>query len=751
MSFVSTLQPFNVSGTPSRQARLGVRALWATASLMSSLSAVAAETSSADSGAELAEVVVTSTKRSQDLQQVPLSITAISATTIQDAGIRDFADYAEKVPNLTYSAGFGVIAGRTVAIRGVQGANTTGFYIDDMPVPQSLDPRVLDIDRIEVLRGPQGTLYGARSMGGTIRLITTQPDTHDFSVRAHGLGAGVKAGGGDYQFDGSLNLPLIQDTLAVRLTAFTASDGGFINRIFPNPAAPATLASKRVATNDSSGGMLSALWKATDDLTVRALLMTQASSLNGWPLSDYSAGTLTQTRLFDIPEYANDRWTFGGLSINYATAIGDFVSSTGYFDRNAKETEDVSEFTTAAFGVAPVPSAIETWNTVHNFVEEARFSSKWRGPVQFVGGIYFTRSNTQLPQLQYAHGLDAANGGIFGSDLVYYSAGPGRDDEEAGFGELTFQISPQLSVTLGDRYSHIKTSLFTDWTGLVVAGVPPGGGSLSADSQTPKAVIKYDVTSDINVYALASKGFRPGNGQVAPPVSFCDADYTASAVTPAQLGSYGEDHLWNYEVGAKTRWLERRIILNAAAYQINWTHLQQQSRFACGFTFEVNAGAARSRGGEIELTALPLEHLQISAGLGYEDAVITASSPTLRAPAGSPVQQIAPWTASLSGEYTFTLTGKWTGLFRADANYVDHSFSANEDPANPRLRKAYDLVNLRLGAKSDHYEVFAFVENVGNVHANLGDDSSQAGEDPGRPRILTNRPRTMGVEATLRF
>jgi outer membrane receptor protein involved in Fe transport len=756
MSSVATLQNCDVHQVRSRRVRLAVGSLLGAAAISTSLAAAAADAAGPAEAAEgsalqLEEIVVTSSKRREDLQQVPMSVTALSTAAIRDAGIKEFSDYAQRVPNLTYAAGTGVIAGRTVAIRGVQGANTTGFYIDDMPVPQSLDPRVLDVDRIEILRGPQGTLYGARSMGGTIRLITTPPDTDEFSARTHALGAGLKGGGGDYQFDGSLNAPLIKDTLALRATAFTASDGGYITRIFPDPANPSTLASRRVGTDDLSGGMLSLLWKASDALSVRAMVLTQASSLNGWPLSDYNADTLTQRRQFDIPEYANDRWTYGGVTISYSTPIGDITSTAGYFDRNAKETEDVSEATAAVLGAPLLASPVQTWITAHNFVEEARFLSTWQGPVSFIGGLYYSHSNTQNPQVQYVPGLNAATGGIFGTDLGYQAAVPGLDRERAVFGELTYQLTPQWSVTLGDRYSYIETSRYTFWTGFATGGTPGGGGSTSGYSQTPKAVIKYQVNSDVNVYALAAKGFRPGFGQPAPPPAFCGSDYQSSGLTPAQLSSYGEDHLWNYELGTKTRWLDHRVTLNAAIYQINWTSLQQQSRFACGYTFLVNAGGARSRGGELELTALPFDHLQITAGFGYEHAVITASSPTLEEPVGAPVQQVAPWTASLSAQYTFHLAGEWNGVFRADGNYVDHSFSANENPAQPLLRKSYNLVNLRLGARNDKYEVFGFVQNVGNVHANLSDDASQSANDPGRPRILTNPPRRIGVEVTVRF
>ena len=699
----------------------------------------------------LQEIVVTSTKREENLQQVPLSVTAISAETIQEAGIRDFGDYARIVPNLTYSAGFGVIAGRTMAIRGVQGLNTTGFYIDDMPVPATLDPLVLDIDRIEVLRGPQGTLYGARSMGGTVRLITEAPDLNEFSARVHGLGSKVYDGGRGYQADTTVNLPVIDNTLAVRINGFIGNTGSFIDRVYPSASNPAVNVSTLTGRNDFNGGSLSILWKPLDDLTIRPFVMTQASYLNGWPLSDVYAGSLIQNRHFDIEENAGDHWTYAGVTINWGLPLGDITSSTGYFNRHAYEIEDVSEWLASASGLGLIASSVWSGSSVHEFVEETRFSSKFPGPVQLIIGVYVNRTGSNYPQYEYAPGINAASGGAFGTDLVYGSEAPGNDDENAIFGEFTYKFAPGWSAILGARESHITTSEYVPWTGILVAGVPGGGGSTTANSFTPKFSLKYAPNDDIEYYATAAKGFRPGNGQVAPPPTFCGADYTSTGLTPAALSMYGADSLWSYELGTKTQWLEHRLTVNAAAYQINWSELQQQSRFACGFTFLVNAGAARSRGGEIEVAALAAPGLQFTLGVGYEDAVITASSPQLETTVGSPVQQVAPWTVSSSVEYTHHLVGNWEGLGRIDYSYTDHSFSANEDPANPRLRQSYSLTNVRIGGKDRQYEIDGFINNLFNVHANLSDDASEAGEDPGRPRILVNPPRTFGLEGTVRF
>jgi len=221
---------------------------------------------------------------------------------------------------------------------------------------------------------------------------------------------------------------------------------------------------------------------------------------------------------------------------------------------------------------------------------------------------------------------------------------------------------------------------------------------------------------------------------------------TTTGLTPGDISKYGSDYLWNYEVGAKTQTFDNKLKVNISAYQINWKNIQQQSRFAsCGFTFLVNAGAARSRGGELEVAVAPMRGLQLSAALGYEDAVITESSPTLAQAVGQPIQQVAPWTASAAADYTIPLSSVWNGIFRLDYNYTDHSFSANNNAQNMRLRPSYQLVNIRAGVQSESWLLEAFVANLTNEHPNLGDSASEAGEDPGRPRINTIAPRTFGV------
>src|ERR1700732_5012422 len=262
---------------------------------------VAANAAETAAPGELETITVTAQKRSESEQSVPLSMTTFSAAALQQKEINTFFDYATKVPNLAFApTGDGVGTARTVSIRGISGDNVTGFYIDDTPLPDSLDPRVLDIDHIEVLRGPQGTLYGARSMGGVVRIITKEPNLNDFQASVHG---GVSTTDHTHQpnwtGDGVVNIPLIQDYAALRLSGFYDTEAGYFKRSFcTNPAAAMAVTCTPLATTgittvdkvvqiNTSGGAASLTIKVNDALTITPRVMLQKATYNGFPLSDY--------------------------------------------------------------------------------------------------------------------------------------------------------------------------------------------------------------------------------------------------------------------------------------------------------------------------------------------------------------------------------------------------------------------------------------------------------------------------------
>src|SRR5215471_13999049 len=341
----------------------------------------ATETTSQSTGLE--EVIVTAQKRSESEQSVPMSITTFSSTALQQKAITEFFDYATKVPNLAFApTGDGVGTARTISIRGITGIagdGTTGFYIDDVPLPDSIDPRVLDLERIEVLRGPQGTLYGARSMGGTVRLITQVPDLSHFSATVHGgLSDTDRTDRPNYTADAVVNIPLVQDRIALRLTGFYDDEAGYFKRSWCTDPATAGVSCfplstsgrsqvSNVAAIDTYGGSASLTIKAGDAVTITPRIMLQRSTYNGFPLGDYNSmpengigfpvpsgpytlptplntTNFTQARFFDVPERGSDWWDLYSLTLHWNAGAGELVSSTAYFDRKVDEHENQSEF-----------------------------------------------------------------------------------------------------------------------------------------------------------------------------------------------------------------------------------------------------------------------------------------------------------------------------------------------------------------------------------------------------------------------
>lgn len=734
----------------------------------------------------LQEVIVTAERRSENLQQVPMSITALDATQLEQRNIVSFIDYGTTVPNLGFGySGVGYANGRTISIRGVAGANTTGFYLDDTPLPDTIDPRIVDIDRIEVLRGPQGTLYGARSEGGTVRLITHQPDVDNFNGRVHaGVSDTWNTVEPNYYGDAAINFPLINDRLALRIVALYDSEAGFFRREFPtDPPFGKTLETvKNVADSEVSGASISLAWKVSDALTVTPRLLYQQNIYNGFPYSDHTAyqvpapavaptnldlnpNNFVQTRLYDVEEGGHDRWTLESLTANYHTEYGDFVSSTSYFARDLLETEDASDYNLQIFG-APFRTPITQGTRVHTFVQELRFASHLQGAFQYVAGLYY-ESSTGEPAYDppaVAPGLNTYFGGTptmpaaglnpLNPDEITAYYDHTHETEPAAYGELYYQVTQQLKLVGGARVYQNKNTSYSWQEGIVDGGPritdPPE--TVTQSGVNPKAEIDYQATPDKMVYASASKGFRPGGISPSVPLAFgCGSSLAALGVTVDEARRYESDSLWSYEVGEKSTWLDQRLTLNASAFYIDWSNLQQSILLSCGFGYVGNVGAAKSEGFEVEGRTKPFASLDLSGGVGYQHAVITDSSVTSPQKPGDPIYQVPDWTANVAATHTQVLTAGLNLVSNVTYGYVGHSYSANNNPFVPRVRPAYGLLDARFALEFSKYEVALFGKNLQNTHANLSDSASIAAEVVGRPRIVTNQPRTIGVDFVARF
>jgi iron complex outermembrane recepter protein len=726
----------------------------------------------------LDEIVVTATRREESIQSIPMSITAVTEQTLQNRAATQFFDYASAIPNLSFgysgggqSAGFA--SSRQVAIRGIAGDGTTGFYIDDTPVPVSIDPQAVDVAQIEVLRGPQGTLYGALSMGGTLRVMTEQPDPQRVQILAHAsVSATDHAAKANYQTDGSLNLPLIDDKVAIRFSGYHEELAGYFKRRAEDTGGTVS----DVGQTTTDGGQVAMVWKMTDDLSMTPRVIYQRTILNGLPFStvNYDASSLspivvrptslTQSQLFDVPESSSDEWTLSSLDFKYHRPFGTFVFSSSYFDRRTTDIEDQTLAVSQLFGIAPLPTSITDLNHPRIQTEELRFASTFSGPFQLVSGFYYAHTNTSgvgFPP-NYVPGLNAATGGIYGTDLVYYYNN-GRDVqiETAPYAEANYDITDHWRATAGIRATRIESLL-----GPVTAnGIANGGPTSVAETSTtqttvtPKYSLQYRLTPDNQVYATVAKGFRPGSpsGGVVPE-SVCGADLAALGLKSGVIGPVQPDTVWSYELGEKAAWLDKRLTVDFDLFRINWDKIQQTVLLACGFPFDANAGAARSQGAEIDINARILDDLTLELSAGYDDAKFTRTVPDVLFQEGDRVPQIPRESAQFDADYDLPISGGFSGFAHADYRYVGSSWSTNNSMTNPvtgrvvpLIRPAYRIADLRGGVKYGKAECALYIKNLTNEYANLSDTNAISLQATGQSRVAISPPRTIGLEFRYRY
>jgi len=717
----------------------------------------ASATSTATDTDTLETVVVTARKREESLAQVPISITAFTAQSLEAYNIQSFDDYATKTPNISFAYGggpTGISDARSVAIRGITGQNlfgtagATGFYIDDTPIPGSVDPRVLDIDNIEVLKGPQGTLFGESSLGGNVRLITKRPNLTENSI-GYMLQAGATSGGGSPDGGAGVieNIVLSPDLLAVRVVLFGNHDAGYLTRTFPtDPSSPATgnpdLIVPRTSVGNQGadttyGGSISALLKVSANFEARLRIMYQDTDYHGFPtafapLPGFEPNYII-ARAFDVQPDAMDRWALPSLELNYHGNGFSIVSSSSYFYRHNHDLEDSSYGTQAIlagpyYGVKNLPNQPFLWDGEHyhnQLTEELRLSFDPIYNISGTVGAFWSRTRTlfSIPDT-YANGLVAATvgntvGGPAANDLIWTQQNPATEQDTSIFGELYYKFLDRFTLTLGARQYWLKQTIDYTANGYLNYGTTPSSPQESTQSGIdPKVGLSYQVTDATMVYASASKGFRAGGAQANLPA--CQL----AGLPLDDILHVKSDTLWSYEVGTKTQFPQSGIVLSAAAFHIDWKNIQQQVALPCGFYVQLNGGEAQINGGEIELDGRVTSALQVRFGLGFEHSYI--NDPAILSVAGifagSRVLETPAWTATAGVVYTQPLSTQYDGFVSTDYSYTGNSISLlNGGSGLIGERPPFSLVNLRLGVKHERQELSLNFHNLTNAKPNLGD------------------------------
>jgi iron complex outermembrane recepter protein len=765
----------------------------------------AGHTGSADSEA-LQTVVVTSERRAENLQEVPASITAISGAELESQHIENLEDITRVVPGLSFSAG-GNPGMNTITIRGIssQGGNATvGEYLDDVPIitqssyappsPTSgdADPKLFDLERVEVLRGPQGTLYGASSMGGAVRFITKSPEMDQFSASVTSDLSYTRNGGKNYEETAIINVPIVPGVFAIRGGVDVGELSGYIDRYAQIPLTQAEvdagnyaaqaggLLNSDVNTQRTVAGRLTAEWLPTDGVKVTSAIFAQRFDSGDTSVFYPWVGLNEQDKL--VPEPSTDTMYVPSLTVAADLGWSDFTSVSSFFARQNEHTNDGTYFNSdfieyladtapdlgpcncgAAFANLGSPSY--SHEQTHTVTQEFRLASKLPAqsgvPLNWVVGLFASDRKIKTSEYDYIPGIrqtfldlygippqDTSFDDAFNNDLAGWNRGREDQKQFAAFGELTYYLTPLLKLTGGARTLHSENSFDWDTGGYFAQGIAPHTAeSSSYNATTPKASIAYDLSTDASVYATAAKGYRIG-GFIVPidlTTGTCPASLAAFGINDPKF-SYSPDSLWSYETGAKTTWVDNHLSVNGAVYYVDWKNVQQTFSLSCGSQYTANFGTAESYGGELEILGKPARGLTLGLEAGVTHSTLTQVVPNVGATVGEHLLNTPEWTATLNGEYQWPVFSGASAFFRTDYDMIGPSNGSFDvdDPAYSR--PSYALLNASSGLRFANWSVSLYARNLLNDQKVIERVSIELLET-----AYTPRPMTAGVQFTANF
>jgi iron complex outermembrane receptor protein len=758
--------------------------------------AAATEGDTANAGA-LEEIVVTATRREERLQDVPISVTAFSQEKLDAQGLKNIDDLSRLSPGLTFQRnGTGSSAdyndeGSDINIRGIDstaGTSTTGVYVDDTPIQtRHLNfgavnpfPQLFDLDRVEVLRGPQGTQFGAGAEGGVVRFIAPEPDLHKSAAYMRGDVAQTKDGAASYEGGAAFGAPIIEDRLAFRVSASYREDGGWVDRVgytlvpnglnngtTPTPVYNGITTEKNANSWETVTARAALKWKPSDDVEVTPSIYYQHLKIDDtasyWiALSDpasnvYRTGNARKNS-------SDDPFSVTAVKVTWNVGFADFYSNTSFLARDMTSNSDYTQYLRATwqsfgelpntFPESPADGGYALFHdSQRNFYQELRLTSKDPSS-RFVwsGGLFYSHLKENVPEQIIDPTLNAeVIAFTAGAFSVCYTAQPCPngviantpvyqviDKQTAAFGELTFKITDEFKVTGGLRYSKI------DYVGSVDSFGPFIGATIVAQAAgtekplTPKLLASWQPDRDNLVYFSASKGFRPG-GPNAVVGSICNGSLTPIGLTQVP-GQFQSDSLWSYELGTKDTFLDHTLQIDASVYYIDWSNIQQNIYLSsCGEQFTANLGAAKSQGGEVEVVYKPIPPLTLDATAAYVDGKLTKTScagtltvsgdrcgAAMVAPLGTKGDALlaAPWSLTAAAEYHFATWRSATPYARVDFQYTtaQTSLVSFQNPNNGVSDSTIPglpvtrNLSLRAGARFNGVDLSVYGNNLTNAH-----------------------------------
>jgi len=718
---------------------------------------------------ELNEVVVTAGRRQEKLQDVPMAVSAIGTDQIERLRLSGIVDLARTVPSLTFSE---LSAGEVrLSMRGITSqsglASVVGYYLDDVPFENrsgiwagvsNID--YFDLDRIEVLRGPQGSLFGAGAMGGAIRLITAQPDPSRTELKLEGGASTTQGGEPGYSAKAAFNQPLT-DELAVRIVVTQNHSGGFIDGVRTNDYAQLSTSDPVFARNENDASVTTARaavrWTPTDSLTVTPSILYRHSTADGFDYYQVQPG----------PQYAHhhvftdvnhNSLTVGTLDIEQEIGTATLTSVTSYQKKIWDGSDDYSQAGAGlyqAFTGSDVALGLPLLNKYsldyRAFTQELRLTSANEGKLRWiVGGRYMHYEDEPGGQYIANQALGEIISPILGIDppasvLIDATSESDSGGELAGFGELTYEIAPHLDVTAGLRAYRLQITNNAS----VLNGILGGGGlspeiSSTTHGTNPKFDASYHVTGNILTYLSAAKGYRAGG----PNAALLGQAGATCQYSQAYRSLYQPDSVWNYELGSKATLLNGMLTLDAAVYRTDWDGIQGSIRSNCG-GFIANFGKARVRGAEIEATVRPIKGLQFGLSGSYNDARFVDIDRTLSSAVsiaeGDRIAAVPKTQVSVNGEWNVPVTTLINGYVRLDGQYVGSAPMSYTNRTADYTRPSYTTVNAAIGGYFRDFEAQLYANNLANRLQVV--DIFQPSQ--GGPDWVVAPPRTVGL--TLRY
>ncbi|HEX5262749.1 MAG TPA: TonB-dependent receptor [Phenylobacterium sp.] len=703
--------------------RLGLGTVWLLAGVAPAAMAFA-QTAPHDT-TTVEDLIVTATKRPEAVRDIPASITAFDERALQAVGADDMSGYLTRIPGVVFNQ---AVPGNSSAIlRGVstttgiaQAQGTTGYFINDVPMTDPFysagipDIDTFDVDNVSVLRGPQGTLFGSASLGGAINYQTRKPNLTAFDARVRGTYETTAHGGEGYGGDAMVNLPLLTDKLAVRAVLVDRRDAGYVDNLGTG--------GEDVNRTSVQGGRLLVTFTPVAGTQLNYLFLRQTESTRDAGAADPTLGDYAKHTL--VAEPFSYRTTIHNLRLDQELGFATLTATATHHDKSFSSTQDYS-------GLAPVfaPVSFLEGGTSKGDTFEARLASPAGKRFEYLVGVFYDSTDELVRDQLVAPSAAPA----VGSPLLIDAPVRIRGRESALFGEATYHLTDSLRATVGGR--AFRTELDTDTTqdGPLAGGFSETFGHSRDSGFSPKASLTWEPSVDRMVYALVSKGFRFGGPNIAIDPKFA---------IPSQFGS---DSLINYEVGTRTSWLDRRLLLDGTVFYVDWSDIQVSQRSPSGFIYTANAGKARNVGAEASATWRVTPDLRLNLAATYLDGELRRDYGTGASLVKAPTQLpgASRWQVSNSLTYTMSEAPLQPTLV-VSHRYI--SSAPGELTPTPQRQGDYNLFDLRLSTTIRNLELSAFAENIGDVRGVTAASTSVHG-----PVQYLVRPRTFGLTLDYRL